>query len=159
MKVEFNSIKERLLNSRLSEIGRAADLVCFRFADDSLVAVENEWEYALHIQCPWRIVRRSSIITGIRDIYEPLPDVNYDEWDIPGNNNFDRTLDLQLEHELPLQVLQVGMDKLGGLRIILEEEYVMEIFVVTDLDVESWRFIDKKEDMHLVFENHNLAEV
>src|SRR5512142_2652596 len=45
-------------------------------------------EYALHVQCPWRVCNLSGIIVGSSDMYIPADeDANEEsfEWDVPGN--------------------------------------------------------------------------
>lgn len=53
----------------------------------------GENETVLHIQCPWRIIKGKKLLIGSRDIYETLPDINYDEWDVFGNSLFDKYLE------------------------------------------------------------------
>ena len=58
---------------------------------------EEVAEYALHIQCSWRIVKGNKIVVASRDFYSPrtgLDDENeYFEWDVQGNNRFDERIE------------------------------------------------------------------
>lgn len=61
-----------LLGLKLSSIGHAADMRTFQFGVLRKVGKRLVGDYALHIQCPWRIDRSGAIIVGSKDWYEPF---------------------------------------------------------------------------------------
>lgn len=115
---------------------------------------EEVAEYALHIQCSWRIVKGNKIVVASRDFYSPrtgLDDENeYFEWDVQGNNRFDERIEFFIEgineHTI---VERVGSDEVGGLKIFLSQGYLVEGFPDTSEDdeySEFWRLFNRKED-------------
>lgn len=74
----------QIIGLPLTEAGRAADMRTFEFGTlrpgDRGGSVGD---FALHVQCPWRIERPDGIVTGRLDLREPVTDnVPFDEnWD------------------------------------------------------------------------------
>ena len=69
---------EPLLHAAVWGWGRADDLASFQFGQKREVVnsrgeVKTVGEYALHIQCDWRIIRGDEIVVGYRDVYSPPP--------------------------------------------------------------------------------------
>lgn len=55
-------------------------------------------DFALHIQCPWRIETDNTILTGRSDLWEPLERLegfSYDDWDYETDGNLQDQL---IEH-------------------------------------------------------------
>jgi len=48
-------------------------------------------EWALHIQCAWRICQPGRIVIGCRDFYYSTAGDPLDDWDKPGKSSFDIT--------------------------------------------------------------------
>jgi len=42
--------------------------------------------FALHVQCPWRIISREAIVTGSDDYWQPAPTVNKEDWTAGGSD-------------------------------------------------------------------------
>ena len=62
-----------LVNKRLSKLGHAANMLWISFGQDIKVTdyrgkQKCVGEYALHIQCPWRITRKQDVLLSSRDM-------------------------------------------------------------------------------------------
>lgn len=78
----------------LSRIGRGANMLWQGFGKDvkttNLKGEERTVsEYALHIQCAWRMIHRSEIIIRNGDFYQLTAENDTDDWDTKGGNLFD----------------------------------------------------------------------
>ncbi len=150
-----------LVGPPLWALGRAADLAWFEFGNHRTVATHSGKEkqvgdYALHIQCSWRITRGDKIVTGRGDIFctpeesdEPLPS----DFDWQKGNRFDRIVGVIFDHdsrEFTVQSIQAG--EAGNLAIMLEDGYKLEVFPHDSESGEHWRFFKPcSEEPHLVF--------
>ena len=139
-----NQIKELLFDKLLIDMGRACDLVWMVFRDSA-----GENETVLHIQCPWRIIKGKKLLIGSRDIYETLPDINYDEWDVTGNSLFDKYLEEDFKPELPIQIKDIQTSSFGDIILSLEDNVTVELFVCAKEEIEHFRLISG--ETHLVF--------
>ena len=98
---EIRQALSQLVGLKLTAARRAADMRVFQFGElrpatnSTLPSRENMprgtiGEFALHIQCPWRIASHNKIITGRSDLWEPIEHPNgflYDEWDYERDGN------------------------------------------------------------------------
>ena len=62
-----------LVNKRLSKLGHAANMLWISFGQDIMVTdyrgkQKCVGEYALHIQCPWRITRKQDVLLSSRNM-------------------------------------------------------------------------------------------
>ena len=90
-------------------------------------------EFALHVQCPWRIAAASGVITGRSDIYIPVdPEVDEDDypWDKPGSSIVDRQLRRWIEAHArdPLRVVDIVVDRCAGFRLSFANACSFEVF-------------------------------
>jgi hypothetical protein len=158
MREAIKSKVDKLVGLSLRYAGRASNLFWLGFGEKILVTRrgknEELAEYALHIQCSWRIVKGNKILVASRDFYSPrtgLEDENEEfEWDIQGNNRFDERIESFIvginEHTI---VERVDSDEVGGLKIFLSQGYLLEVFPDTSEDdeySEFWRLFNRKED-------------
>ena len=72
---------EVLVGLPLRSMGRAADLEWFGFGHPREVPKRNGGtkiveDWALHVQCAWRLTDPQGIVTGLRDLYVPAGDPN-----------------------------------------------------------------------------------
>lgn len=81
-----------LVGLKLAIARRAADLCNFQFGAIRKVEDGTVGDYALHIQCPWRIEGPDGIVTGRSDLREPAEVDNGFDWD---NWNYDTEENLQ----------------------------------------------------------------
>ena len=114
-------------------------------------------EYALHVQCPWRIVGPHLIAIGSED--RNYPEDEKSDW-----NDFDPDADRTLcearmaawlhEHaRAPLKVERVEADRTGGFRLFLERGFVLEAFPANTLrgeEFEHWRLFQSSQKDHFV---------
>lgn len=142
-------------------IGRAADLLWVHFGEmrevpDRKGGTRTVGEWALHVQCPWRLIRAPRILVARRDcFYEADSDAHYDR-DGGGESRFDRLakpLNLQFENSPP-RVELIMVDSVGGFTLHLAGCYDFEVFPdeSTGSDCEHWRlFQPGSEQEHFVF--------
>src|SRR5262245_19064288 len=73
----------------LTAVHRAADMRTFQFGHLRPVDRGSVGDFALHVNCPWRIEGPDGIITGRLDLWEPLREsVRFDEkWDYDESPN------------------------------------------------------------------------
>lgn len=162
--IDFSIVDKELIKIiglPLIAAGRACDLIWFGFGrrikvkDIRRGGDREVAEYALHIQCPWRITDISKIVVGSYDKYIPNSKIEYSDefdWDIQGANRCDEQLKTLFElHTSNLIVKSVKVDNFGELKISFSDNYVLQVIPDTSTDVEMWRFFQngvKKE--HLV---------
>ena len=115
-------------------------------------------EYEFHIQCPFRIMKENQIILGSYDIYCALGDENDSDWETYGNNRFDKVAEDIIKPMLPMKVLDIFASEVGDIFIKLENETDINIFIHSEGNREFWRFIDFKNDIHVVFEERKINQ-
>jgi len=151
---------KKYLESNIWEgIGRCSDMIWFSFGKDIFVTnyrnqVVKKTEYALHVQCSWRISKESTIILGNNDVYSLVDNSIEDDWDISGNNMFDKMVNDKILPLLPIKVLGVVCNKIGDIEITFETGIVINIFVNSSEPIEEWRFINNLSGEHLVYRDY-----
>jgi hypothetical protein len=60
-----------LIGLQLTIARRGADMRGFHFGPIRVVEGGTVGDYALHVQCPWRIEGSQGIVTGRSDLWEP----------------------------------------------------------------------------------------
>lgn len=166
MKDKIQNALNVLVGLPMWSLGRAADLAWFEFGTHRNVrnhkGEEKEvGDYALHVQCPWRITSGDSIVVGRGDIFctpeesnEPTPA----DFDWQKRNRFDRIvkqLFKQGSRQFRVQAVEAG--KAGTLAIALGEGHTLEIFPHDSESGEHWRFFKPyTEETHLVFSGRGL---
>jgi len=157
MKEEIKSEVDKLVGLELQYAGRASNLFWIGFGDMIQITkrgkIEKTAEFALHIQCSWRITSGNKIVVASRDIYSPHSDWENDiedfDWDIQGNNRFDERIKFLMNDGRRLRVEQIEPDKFGGLKVFLTSGYLLEVFPDSSADdeySEHWRFFNRKEN-------------
>ena len=160
MNEQIQKALDSLIGMPLWSSGRAADLEWFQFGQRRRVKARNGTkevgEYALHIQCAWRIRHRDQVIVGSRDLYFPpentdVPIEDFD-WDVQGANRRDRRIAELLQNQTrEFIVRKVEVEKAGGFRITFEDEYALDVFPHDSLAGEHWRlFKPSADDPHFV---------
>ena len=148
-----------LLGRRLVIARRAADLRGFHFRRLTAVGeglgTVTSGEFALHIQCPWRIEGPDGIVTGRLDLWEPAEpsdDINWDTWDYEKDPNlqdrrigewlgsYDTGTRSSFNNSERLVVEQVAGDEFGGATIVLSGGYRLVIFPSGSIG-EDWRLL------------------
>src|SRR5687768_8413097 len=81
-----------LVGLKLCIARRAADLRNFQFGQVPAVEGGTVGEWALHVQCPWRIEGPDGrVVTGRSDLWQPVSEnragFNWDTWDYEKDGN------------------------------------------------------------------------
>lgn len=160
MKDRIEQALNTLVDMKLTDIGRSADLEWFVFRSIPLPVSARESnlqysEYTLHAECAWRIVGSEGIVVGSRDRYypagvDPYKDLMEFNWDVPGSNRCDERANkfIKSRSEKLLIVLSVEADHVGSLCIKLSDGYRIELFPDDSLGGEYWRFFKLNSDTH-----------
>jgi len=148
MKEQIQRALEVLKGKPLWSSGRAADLEWFQFGQRRRVTTRGQTkevgEYALHVQCAWRITHADEVVVGYRDLYYPAEatdEVPEDfNWDILGANRRDKKIAALFENETrQFLVRLVDVGEAGSFKIFLESDYALEVFPDDSLPDEYWR--------------------
>jgi hypothetical protein len=111
-------------------------------------------EYALHVQCPWRISGRTAIVVGAGDMYR-CADPNVPEWAFDPGHPGNAVADVRLRQWIaafahrPLAVLGVDADRSGGFVLRLSEGFAVEVFPDSSEagdEAEYWRLLKPGDD-------------
>jgi hypothetical protein len=138
---------------------RACDLQSFQFGAQCVLpdrrgGTREVGEFALHIQCAWRISSSNGIIVGSNDRYYPRTDaetVESFEWDILGNNLCDERVDAFIIDHCPLIVKSICSNNFGGFTLSFEEKFYLEVFPDDSRQDEYWRlFMPDSDQPHTV---------
>lgn len=146
-----------LVGRKLSIARRAADMRGFHFGRVTVdeTGDGSYGEFALHIQCPWRLEGPDGIVTGRSDLWQPAEpgkDIDWDTWDYEKNENLqDRRIQALLGGHDPrtqssvndteyLVVEKIEADDLGGAKLFLSGGYRIVIFPSGSAG-EDWRLL------------------
>jgi len=155
----------------LWDAGRAADLAWFAFGERRLAhdfrgQPREVGEFALHVQCAWRIVRGETVLVGHRDLYYPagagtesreVP-ANF-HWDVQGANRMDGRLKRLFQNppeKLNVSGVEAGLA--GALQIFFQNEMALEIFPNDSFDEEHWRlFRPYLDEPHFIVKGSSVS--
>ena len=149
-----------LVGLPLHSIGRAANMVWLHFGEMREVSVrgggtKTVGDWAIHIQCPWRISRSGRIVIAYHDFYYSPDGGDLEDWDKLGASQFDSAAtSLRTEFEaVPPVVASVQTDDVGGFSIRFSQDYQLDVFPDTSFDSsEHWRIFQPRVDSgHFVF--------
>jgi hypothetical protein len=156
----------QLVGLPLFDIGRAANLVWIHFGAPRTVTsqiggkVRIVGEWALHLQCSWRLLERSRLLTGESDLFYPASTeppgklVDFD-WGRLGANLFDEKIAQFKATRLPNlpPVSRVWLDRMGNVNITFGRRIaVIEVFADATAATELWRLFEPyRETEHTVF--------
>ena len=124
-----------LVGLPLRSLGRTANLLWLHFGEMHEVAVpgggtKTVGDWAIHVQCAWRLCRHGHIEVAYRDYYySPVGDA-LDDWETPGKNRFDQqaaSLVAGFETSAP-QVLSFTTDDVSGFSLALSGDYRLDVF-------------------------------
>ena len=157
---------------QLSIARRAADMRALHFGRVTVTEKGSVGEFALHIQCPWRIEGPEGILTGRSDLWEPIDGVgerDWDGWDYDTDGNLqDQRLNTLLGNYDPrtqssvnssglLTVAEIEADDLGGMTVVLSGGYRLVVFPAGSTG-EDWRLLQFPERQHLVVAGGTVTE-
>jgi hypothetical protein len=161
MRDEIQKALDILIDKPLWSSGRAADLAWFQFGGRRTVKglrgdAKEMGEYALHIQCAWRIRRGDQVVVGSSDLYVP-PEESADrpenfDWDVQGATRRDKRIAELFQNETrQFLVKRILIGEAGSFTIVLDSEYALEVFPDDSLGDEHWRiFAPSSEVSHFV---------
>jgi hypothetical protein len=129
---------------------RAADMRMLQFGTMSAVDGGSVGDFALHLQCPWRIEGPYGLVTGRLDVWEPVErDAmrNYPAWDYEKDPNLQdaRFNDWLERFGSSLVVTHVDADDYGGASIDLGGAFVLRLFPAGTRG-EDWRLLGPQMD-------------
>lgn len=168
MRSEIEKALGVLVGLPLWSSGRAVDLEWFEFGQRKSVTgfrgnPKTVGDYALHVQCAWRISRSGEIIVGSRDLYYP-PDETTDEptdfdWEHSPNRRDTRIAELFQNETREFFVQQVQVGVAGSFSLILDDGYVLDVFPHDSLSSEHWRlFKPSTDEPHFVVTGKGLEQ-
>lgn len=161
----------KLVGLKLQDAGRASNLFWLGFGDMFPIIRRGKTkvsaEYALHIQCSWRITLNNKIVVASRDFYSPSSEWDGDiedfDWDMQDKNRFDERIKTFIKDKGRLQVKNIESDDIGGLKVFLSDGYKLEAFPDSSEDDdqgEHWRFFNRKDNSpHFVVSGKGIEKV
>jgi len=167
MREQVQKALDILIGKPLWSSGRAADLEWFAFGERRTVkgfrgVVKEVGEYALHVQCAWRIRHGDQMVVGSRDLYVPAEE-SEDEpedfnWDAQGANRRDKRIAELFQNETrQFLVKQVQVGEAGSFTISFDGEYALDVFPDDSLRDEHWRIFQPSSDVpHFVVSGSGL---
>lgn len=137
----------QIIGLPLTEVGRAADMRTFEFG---MLRLGDRGgvvgDFALHVQCPWRIEAQDGIVTGRSDLWEPVNDnAPFDEnWDYDKSPNLQdaRVTQWLAQHESAFVVTSVEADEFGGAAISFDQGFLLRLFPAGTRG-EDWRLFQR----------------
>jgi hypothetical protein len=154
-KAEIDRAMRVLVGKALWKCTRAGDMACFDFGALRTVpafggGTKEAGEYALHVQCPWRITQEGRFIVGSGDLHYPA---NHESGrEIPAKFDCDRDPNLRdkllsqmFEKQQTLVVREVCAAAAGAVNILLTDGIALDIFP-HDSDGEWWRLFEPGEN-------------
>jgi hypothetical protein len=138
-----------LIGLEMSAFGRVLDLVWVHFGELHRVPAWKRGhklvgDLAIHLQCPWRLSHKGSVVVGRGDIFKVRKGAKRTLFDT-------RVRNVPLSKPR-LRVLSVNADALGGFALKFDRSWSLEVFpYTTSRDSESWRmFIPQGDSTHFV---------
>ena len=161
MRQQIEGALDVLVGRPLWSSGRVSILQWFYFGERRTVrrrdgAEVEAGEYALHVQCAWRLGELTSIIVASADRYLAAGDDPFKEhasfaWDTPGANRCDERMAAffagfaERGDEPPL-VQAVRADNVGGFQLALSDGLTLDVFPDHSLEGEHWRLFSPGTD-------------
>ena len=149
-----------LVGLRLSASYRAADMPMLHFGTMRKVDGGTVGDFALHVQCPWRIEAGDRIVTGRDDLFEPAEvtdDFDWSAWDWDGNETLqDKSMSEFIATVSPV-VEGVTTDAHGGATLRMSGGYSLVLFP-TGTQSEDWRIFRPDGDKHFVVSGGRVEE-
>jgi hypothetical protein len=149
-----------LMSLELSKVSRGANMLMFTFGplrsipDTHRGGERQVGDFALNVQCAWRIRDTARILIGFTDIFypadlapsEPVPQ-DFD-WDVAGVNRCDRFFESFVSsHPVSsLRVISVGADDFGGFTLSFSGGFALDVFPHNGSPDEVWRRLSPGTD-------------
>jgi hypothetical protein len=81
--IKYQEALTVLMGKRLAIWRRAANMLVLHFGQVTREADKSWGEFALHVHCPWRLLKDGSVFVGLADLYSPreqTPDFDWKKW-------------------------------------------------------------------------------
>lgn len=163
-KTEMDEIKI-LIGKKIRKIGRSGNMVWILIGNEIMQDNQKrrKYEYALHLQCPWRIeeMGKKEILVADDDIYSPKKDVEWSNdfnWDIQGNNAFDEKV-TELFNNREYTICDCSQSCFNELEIKCIEGIRLVTFLNSSSNLENWRLLDNVNRKHIVCVDGKIEEV
>jgi hypothetical protein len=157
-KLEIEQATEVLVGKTVWRFRRAANMAMFdigeRITVPSTTGPKEFGEWALHIQCAWRIALPDRVLVGSRDINYPEDHAADDP--VPEDFDWDRSatrLDRVakfLFDSISCRIQRIRSGSAGRLQFDLEEDMSLEVFPDDSLSLENWRLFPYPHRPHFV---------
>ncbi|MBP2461456.1 MULTISPECIES: hypothetical protein [unclassified Rhizobium] len=162
--IRLESCLQVLVGLPLSIARNAADMKIFHFGEiqPHPSGRGTVGSYALHIQCPWRLVVKDRVFTGTSDRFvgpaegSEVDDDNHRSGSLQLIRiasllkGYDETTKSFVNTTEQLIVIEAHADNVGGADLLLSGDYRLQIFPDGSLE-EDWRFVEL-EGRHIVME-------
>ncbi len=162
---EIHRALTELIGLRLAVARRAADMRVIHFgtmrpAPKSILPSQKSkpqgsvGDFALHIQCPWRIETDNEILTGRSDLWEPREcheGFSYDEWEYDKDGNLqDHLIDQFVSEDDNRSVEAAAVQSNGAFTLVFSCGSRLVVFPSGSVG-EDWRlFRPDSNEQHLV---------
>jgi hypothetical protein len=153
VKCEIETALTVLVGKPLWSSGRAVDLEWFEFgarkpATDSHGKPTEVGEYALHVQCAWRITHDEQVVVGSRDLFYPPQETEDDvpdfDWEQSPNRRDARVAELFKNETRQFVVQRVEVGDAGAFTLVLNDGYALDVFPHDSLSTEHWRLFQPR---------------
>jgi hypothetical protein len=157
MRPEVEAALAVLKSKPLWTCRRTAAAATFHFGKrhrthDAHGAPAEAGDYALQLQCPWRIARKDRILVASDDLYFPAgyssdqaPPPNFD-WDRQPNRRDKLLAELFAPGRPTLSVRKIEPGFAGSFRLLFDDKMLLEVVPVTSRRIEHWRLLRPKSD-------------
>jgi hypothetical protein len=154
-----------LIGLQLSWAGYAASMRTLGFGPDEVEVVSRTGDrkftspYALHIQCAWRLVKGTIIVTGSDDWWFPESGRWHPEWDPAKDGRLQEAIlrKLLCDDDLSrrvlfnqttlLTVMGVHVEDANGFTLLLSPDYRLTVFPSGTRE-EQWRLLNSRSGRH-----------
>jgi len=153
MKADLDRMLARLVGKSMWIARRAADMATFQFGErrqrqthDGRTAEVGE--FALHVQCAWRILRGDKVVVGSRDLYSPAnhddsqPNPETFDWDRDPNRRDALLHDLFDGGTRAYVVTAAQTGRAGTCGIDFDQGMRLELFPDDSSAGEHWRLFE-----------------
>jgi len=158
----INKIVADLIGLPLTRTTRAANMECLKFGTvyraDKDGNEHNVGEFALHLQCPWRLTHEHEMIVGSGDLYQRADETaeyneNYDYFEF--NENLRDVKLNKLIKDKTITIISAQADTFGGLEICFDNNITLTVFpnIASKADNENWRLIDFRNEKSIHLES------
>ncbi len=153
-----------LVGLPLSIARRAADMAVFHFGRVTRLARGSVGQYALHIQCPWRLGGPEGIITGRADYWQPPGNLDGKDFSCDEVNRqdeklrqflggYDEKTRSAIDEMGKFVVESVAADESGGATLRLSGGFALVIFPDGSTGEEWRKFRPGSREDHFVVEH------